>query len=200
MSDFGASCRNPKSEIPYHIMDTQWPRYEVFKQDTPNKPHQAVGSVHAPDDNMALQMARDVFVRRPKCHNLWVVPADAILMVTAQELEKGLDSAEPDSAPQPFHVFRKDNQRRSMTYVDHVGTINATSAHAALKAAREEYGDDAFVWWIVPDSAVITSDDVPVESWFAPALEKTYRHQSAYGFVHPQRQVRRRSQSAESEA
>ena len=88
------------------------------------------------------------------------------------ELEQAVDSAEPDSAPQPFHVFRKDNQRRSMTYVDHVGTINATSAHAALKAAREEIRRRRFVWWIVPDSAVIASDDVPVESWFAPALEK----------------------------
>lgn len=148
---------------------------------------------------MALQMARDVFVRRPKCHHLWVVAADAILMVTAQELEQGLNSAESTSPPQPFHIFRKDNQRRSMTYVDHVGTINATSAHAALTAAREEYGDDAFVWWIVPNSAVIASDDVPVESWFAPALEKTYRHQSAYGFVHPQRKSRRRSKTEGAE-
>lgn len=32
-------------------MDTQWPRWEVFKQDTPHKPHQAVGSVHAATPN-----------------------------------------------------------------------------------------------------------------------------------------------------
>jgi ring-1,2-phenylacetyl-CoA epoxidase subunit PaaB len=58
--------------------DSQWPRYEVFKQDRPGRPHQNVGSVHAPDAELALQNARDVFARRPSCHSLWVVPAEVI--------------------------------------------------------------------------------------------------------------------------
>ena len=43
--------------------DTQWPRWEVFKQDTPKKPHQAVGTVHATDPEHALLTARNVFAR-----------------------------------------------------------------------------------------------------------------------------------------
>jgi ring-1,2-phenylacetyl-CoA epoxidase subunit PaaB len=182
-------------------MDTQWPRYEVFKQDTAKKPHQAVGSVHAPDADMALQMARDVFVRRPKCVSLWVVSADAILMVTAQELDTSAklsaSSAETTTAPQTYHIFNKTGQRRAMTYVDHIGTLQADSAQTALAAARTQFGDDAVVWWIVPEAAITNSDDVLVESWFAPATDKRYRHQSAYGFVNPKRQERRHSKTVD---
>ncbi len=65
--------------------------YEVFKQDRPDGPFRNVGSVHAPDAELALVNARDVFARRPSCVALWVVPDDAILRRTAEELtrEKG---------------------------------------------------------------------------------------------------------------
>ena len=70
------------------MMDSQWPRYEVFQQDREGRPHRNVGSVHAPDPEMAMQNARDVFVRRPACLSLWVVPAGAIFSKTAQELRE----------------------------------------------------------------------------------------------------------------
>jgi ring-1,2-phenylacetyl-CoA epoxidase subunit PaaB len=53
--------------------------YEVFKQEREGAPFRNVGSVHAPDAEMALMNARDVFARRPACHSLWVVPDAAIL-------------------------------------------------------------------------------------------------------------------------
>ena len=66
------------------MTDTQWPRYEVFKQDKPGKPHEAVGSVHAPDAEMAMLNARNVFVRRPSAVSLWVVAADVIRTVALE--------------------------------------------------------------------------------------------------------------------
>jgi ring-1,2-phenylacetyl-CoA epoxidase subunit PaaB len=54
-------------------MDTQWDTYEVFHQTKKGDPHIHVGSVHAPDPGMALQMARDQFARRLKCVSIWVV-------------------------------------------------------------------------------------------------------------------------------
>ncbi|MEX0736801.1 MAG: 1,2-phenylacetyl-CoA epoxidase subunit PaaB [Bacteroidota bacterium] len=54
-------------------MDTQWETYEVFHQSRRGEPHSYVGSVHAPDPQMALQLARDQFARRLKCVSLWVV-------------------------------------------------------------------------------------------------------------------------------
>ena len=46
------------------MTDTQWPLYEVFEQERPGQPHRNAGAVHAPDPELALQNARDVFVRR----------------------------------------------------------------------------------------------------------------------------------------
>jgi ring-1,2-phenylacetyl-CoA epoxidase subunit PaaB len=54
------------------MTDTQWDTYEVFHQSKKGDPHIHVGSVHAPDPDMALQMARDQFARRLACVSLWV--------------------------------------------------------------------------------------------------------------------------------
>lgn len=187
------------------MTDTQWPRYEVFKQDNPKKQHEAVGSVHAPDDELALQNARDVFVRRPSAVSLWVVPAHTILMVTREELEVNgaLWRDEGDSAGtlRPYHIFTKTNQRRSMTYVQHVGTLEAASAREALRKALgcENFEPDTvWVWWVVPDDQIIRSDEDDIDSLFAPAQDKTYRQQSRYGFVSPRRQKRGRQTSKSS--
>ncbi len=60
------------------ITDTQWPVYEVFHQQARGEPHVYVGSVHAPDAEMALVLAKEQYARRQACVNLWVVPAEAI--------------------------------------------------------------------------------------------------------------------------
>ncbi len=54
------------------MTDTQWETYEVFHQAKRGDPHEHVGSVHAPDPQMALQLARDQFARRLQCSSLWV--------------------------------------------------------------------------------------------------------------------------------
>ena len=168
--------------------DTQWPRWEVFKQDTPKKPHQAVGSVHASDSEHALLTARNVFARRPSVVSLWVVPASAVVSATAEELSD-VESIETVDAPvQTYLVFQKTGHRRSMTFVDHVGELEASTPEDALRKAKKLFGNDKVVaWWLVPESALTRSDDVDVESWFAPAKTKTYKQQSAYGLVgtHP---------------
>lgn len=173
-------------------MDTQWPRYEVFKQDAPHKPHEAVGSVHAPDAEMALLQARDVFVRRPSAVSLWVVAATAVFARTAQEIAADPAWSGPimESDAQTYLVFTKTSQRRSMTYVRYVGDVTAvTPAHALQQAiASGQFDqDNVFVWWIVPRSAITRSDPADIDSLFAPAQEKTYRQQSSYGFVGPTR-------------
>lgn len=178
--------------------DTQWPRWEVFKQDTPRKPHQAVGSVHAPDAETALLTARNVFVRRPKAVSLWVTPADAVLARTREQLSADTDWQTPadpvESAdpPQPYAVFTKSSQRRAMTFVDHIDTITAASPAHALAAAVTKHGgvEAAWVWWIVAEADLHRSEPDAADSWFDPALDKTYRQQSSYGFVAPRRRQR----------
>ncbi|RIH88171.1 1,2-phenylacetyl-CoA epoxidase, subunit B [Calidithermus terrae] len=169
-------------------MDTQWPRWEVFKQDTPAKPHQAVGSVHAADPFHALLTARNVFARRPQAVSMWVAPASAVFSVTKEELAEGQEpkAPAPDPRPSTFYVFRKTSHKRSMTFVDYVGELEALSPQQALELARQRFTDaEALAWWVVPASSVTKSEDSPetVESWFAPAKDKTYKQQSYYGVV-----------------
>jgi len=57
----------------------QGPLWEVFLQPTDGSPFEHAGSVHAPDAEMALQNARDVYTRRGEAVSLWVVPATAIV-------------------------------------------------------------------------------------------------------------------------
>lgn len=66
-------------------MDTQWETYEVFHQSKRGDSHTHVGSVHAPDPAMALQLARDQFARRLACVSLWVVRSSDIAATDYQD-------------------------------------------------------------------------------------------------------------------
>ena len=60
----------------------QWPSWEVFTQEKTGAPHAHAGKVHAPDAELALQNARDVYGRRQEAVNIWVVPTEAITAST----------------------------------------------------------------------------------------------------------------------
>lgn len=76
--------------------DTQWINWEVFHQAKRGAAHIHVGSVHAPDAEMAILMAKEQFARRQACVNLWVVPS-SVIHATAYEdadmFEHGTDKA-----------------------------------------------------------------------------------------------------------
>lgn len=62
--------------------DSEWPLWEVFVQEKQGAPHEHAGSLHAPDAEMALQNARDVYARRGRLLSIWVVPSVAIKATT----------------------------------------------------------------------------------------------------------------------
>jgi ring-1,2-phenylacetyl-CoA epoxidase subunit PaaB len=59
--------------------DTQLPIWEVFHQEKRGAPHVHVGAVHASDEEMALQMAKEQFARRLDCVSLWVVREEYVI-------------------------------------------------------------------------------------------------------------------------
>jgi ring-1,2-phenylacetyl-CoA epoxidase subunit PaaB len=73
--------------------DTQWPVFEVFHQSKRGEPHIHVGSVHAPDAEMALMLARDQFARRLDCASLWVVRSDHITATSYEDAETWFEPA-----------------------------------------------------------------------------------------------------------
>lgn len=59
-------------------MSNDTPVWEVFIRPRNGLSHKHVGSVHASDEVMALQSARDVYTRRGEGQSVWVVPSNAI--------------------------------------------------------------------------------------------------------------------------
>jgi ring-1,2-phenylacetyl-CoA epoxidase subunit PaaB len=60
------------------MSDANWPLYEVFIRSRAGLSHRHAGSLHAADDQMALDHARDVYTRRSEGVSIWVVPSKAI--------------------------------------------------------------------------------------------------------------------------
>ena len=54
-------------------MSKDWPLWEVFVRSKGGMAHRHVGSVHAPDAEIALRHARDTYTRRMEGVSLWVV-------------------------------------------------------------------------------------------------------------------------------
>jgi ring-1,2-phenylacetyl-CoA epoxidase subunit PaaB len=174
------------------MSDTQWPRFIVFQQSKVGLPHEYAGSVHAPDAELALMNARDVFVRRPECINLWVVRADKIFTKTLEELvlaSEWSDETETQHETETYHVFQKIGAKGVSK---HVGDVEACSSHSALKAAMQAYPNKAVtVWWVFPARAVRQSTAQDVETMFAPAHEKmSFRDQAQFHTVATMKQLK----------
>ena len=54
-------------------MKGEWPLWEIFVRSKHGLAHKHVGSLHAPDAQMAIANARDVYTRRNEGVSLWVV-------------------------------------------------------------------------------------------------------------------------------
>ena len=59
----------------HEAMSKDWPLWEVFIRSQHGLAHKHVGSLHAPDAEMAINNARDVYTRRNEGVSIWVVKA-----------------------------------------------------------------------------------------------------------------------------
>jgi ring-1,2-phenylacetyl-CoA epoxidase subunit PaaB len=56
-----------------------WPLWEVFIRSRGGLSHKHVGSVHAPDADLAMRHARDVYTRRMEGVSIWAVRSTDIV-------------------------------------------------------------------------------------------------------------------------
>lgn len=178
------------------MTDTQWPRFIVFQQAKVDSVHQYAGSVHAPDAEMALMNARDVFVRRPTCVSLWLVPAAVVFSRTAEELaEKPVldkNTEADNAATQIYIVFQKATHKAGYNYA---GKVNASTPSQALAIAFETFTlRTARAWWVFPEQLMTRSTAEDIEALFAPASSKDFRDQAFYHTVAAMQQIKTRSQ------
>jgi len=88
--------------------DTEWIVWEVFQQDHRGEHHRHVGSLHAPDAEFALVLAKENFARRGDCVNLWVVPAHAIHATDYEDADVFVHTTDKMyREPGGFHGLRK---------------------------------------------------------------------------------------------
>ena len=76
------------------MSEQEWPLYEVFVRSKSGLSHRHAGSVHAPDDQMALDNARDTYTRRSEGVSLWVVRSDLIIASDPSENAAFFEPAE----------------------------------------------------------------------------------------------------------
>ena len=72
----------------------EWPLYEVFIRSKSGLSHRHAGSVHAADDEMALNNARDTYTRRSEGVSIWVVRSDRIIASDPAETAAFFEPAE----------------------------------------------------------------------------------------------------------
>ena len=71
------------------------PLWEVFIRPRTGLAHSHVGSIHAADEVMALQAAREGYTRRGEVVSIWVVPSASI---TASDPEQRDENFEPSAS------------------------------------------------------------------------------------------------------
>ena len=81
-----------------------WSLYEVFIRSKHGLSHRHVGSLRAPDDEVALQNARDVYTRRNEGTSSWVVKSELIR------------SSQPEEKPEFFEPSQDKVYRHPTFY------------------------------------------------------------------------------------
>lgn len=74
--------------------NNEWPLWEVFIRSRQGLDHKHVGSLHAADEKMALENARDVYTRRMEGVSIWVVESKHIYASNPADAGAFFDPAE----------------------------------------------------------------------------------------------------------
>ena len=86
-----------------------WPLWEVFIRANRGLSHVHVGSLHAPDAEMAVRNARDLYTRRNEGISIWVAPATAFT------------TSDPDRKGEFFESPSGKNYRHAIYYTQAEG-------------------------------------------------------------------------------
>ena len=70
-----------------------WPLWEVFIRSKSGLHHKHAGSLHAADERMAIENARDVYTRRQEGVSIWVVLSSQIYASDPEESDQLFEPA-----------------------------------------------------------------------------------------------------------
>ena len=75
------------------MSEQEWPLWEVFIRSKQGLNHKHVGSLRAPDAQLAVDNARDVYTRRSEGISIWVVASNNVFASDAYEADAFYDPA-----------------------------------------------------------------------------------------------------------
>ena len=87
---------------------SDWPLWEVFVRPKRGVSHVHSGTVHAPDAELALQNARDLFTRRSEGVSIWVVKSADITASDPSDRDALFDPADDKSFRHPSDFVLPD--------------------------------------------------------------------------------------------
>lgn len=76
------------------MSNANWPLWEVFIRGKQGLSHKHVGSLRAPDAEMAVANARDVYTRRSEGISIWVVQSNDVYASDPSEAESLYEPAD----------------------------------------------------------------------------------------------------------
>ena len=92
------------ADVPESDHDGAWPMWEVFVRQRRGLNHIHSGSLHAPDEETALQNARDVYTRRAEGVSIWVVRSSAIYASDPDDQGDWFDDNKPYRHPTFYEI------------------------------------------------------------------------------------------------
>ncbi len=96
-----------------------WVTYEVFHQTKKGDRHIHVGSVHAPNHEMAYILAKEQFARRADCVSIWIVKTTDVYQtnyrdedIYANNQEKMYREAGGYKVMERINKYKKEHQKK----------------------------------------------------------------------------------------
>jgi len=160
----------------------QFGTFEVFVQPKEGKPFQHEGPVHAPNLEMAYVLAKETFTRRLTCSSLYVTDTRDVQVSILTDGDKNAYDfipASPEGKEVSYEVYHLPKRGKQHL---HVATVKATSAAAAMLAAKAMIPAGKIfynVWAIEGDAIRFTTEEEKKELWIT-LPEKKFRDAAEY--------------------
>lgn len=131
--------------------------YVIFTQLRAGGPFIYAGWLDAPDDDMALILAKEHYGRDQKCTAIWAASRNFV-----GGLRENSDAArEPVGAPRKYQIFTQQNAGDQ--YISSI-EVTATSADKAILKSKSEIenADSLHHVWAIPCEKLLRTDDTEV--------------------------------------
>ena len=115
------------------VDEQEWPLWEIFIRSQHGLAHKHVGSLHAPDAEMAIKNARDVYTRRNEGVSIWVVRSADIAASSPADKDSLFEPANEQGVPASDVLPDAGRSEAPVTAPDIVARCSSTCCASATR-------------------------------------------------------------------